>query len=252
MRSTDDASMCATLDADVPLTTVTALSGDRAIVVLAPHPDDESLGCGVLLAQGFERATGTAHVICLTDGAASHPGSHAVPAGRLATIRRQETELALMLLGGLPANLTFLGAPDGTLVATPEIIAKVVSVARDCGAGVLMAPSPLDPHCDHVVGAQIGRMAAARLGDVQLGFYPIWSRWHGGGHAPVPEGMRSVRLSSSGYAAQKAAAIAAHASQQGLIVPDAPDGFEMPPGFAGFFSERDEIYFLLAAPQAGT
>ena len=96
---------------------------------------------------------------------------------RLTTIRRQETATALTRLGGLPADLRFIGAPDGTLVARPEIVAKVGSLARACGAGVLLAPSPLDPHCDHVAGAQIGRMAAELLGNVQLGFYPVWSRW---------------------------------------------------------------------------
>ena len=37
--------------------------GRESLVVLAPHPDDESLGCGALLARGFAGAG--AHVICL-------------------------------------------------------------------------------------------------------------------------------------------------------------------------------------------
>ena len=251
MRSADFATIDPTLNEDVPLTTVSALSGEGTVLVLAPHPDDESLGCGALLMQIFVRSPRLAHVICLTDGAASHPGSKAVPGERLATIRRQETETALTCLGGSAANLTFIGAPDGALVATPEIIAKVVSVARACEARLLLAPSPLDPHCDHVAGAQIGRMSTAQLSDVQLGFYPVWSRWHGAGRAPVPDGTRAVQLPTGDCAARKSRAIAAHASQQGLIVPDAPDGFEMPPGFADFFASSNEIYFLVE-PEGAT
>ncbi len=50
-------------------------AGAAPIVVLAPHPDDESLGCGALLAAAF--AGKGARVVCLTDGSGSHPGSRA-------------------------------------------------------------------------------------------------------------------------------------------------------------------------------
>jgi LmbE family N-acetylglucosaminyl deacetylase len=45
---------------------------------------------------------------------------------------------------------------------------------------------------------------------------------------------------------RKTAAIAAHRSQAGRVVPDAPDGFAMPSGFAEFFAAQDEVYFLAA------
>ena len=53
-----------------------------------------------------------------------------------------------------------------------------------------------------------------------------------------------MRLPAGPCLAAKQAAIAAHRSQMGLVVPDAPDGFEMPLGFAAFFAVRDEVYFL--------
>ena len=246
MRPRDFAIIASAGDDDIPLITCDALLGDRALLVLAPHPDDESLGCGAVLAQVFaQRGSGRkAHIICLTDGAASHPQSLAVPADRLAAIRQTELVAAVEQLGGNACDISFMGAPDGALAASRAIIDDVTAIARAIGAGLVLAPSPLDPHCDHVTAAEIGRRVAVSLQDIRLGFYPVWSRWHGGGVAPVPQGTQAVRMPPEKFATHKAAAIAAHVSQQGLVVPDAPDGFEMPPGFAAFFAQRDEIFFL--------
>ena len=246
MRAADLAMIRTTGDDDVPLTTVRALLANGSFLVMAPHPDDESLACGALLAASFagQAEDGRGHVVCLTDGAHSHPGSRLVPPEQLARIRRRELETAINILGGKATDVTWLGASDGNLAAAPEIVDHVTRVARDHRVGLLLAPSPLDPHCDHVAGAALGRAVAAKIEGVRLGFYPVWSRWHGGGRAPVPQGMRAVRLPPGQFAPTKAAAIAAHESQRGLVVPDAPDGFEMPHGFAQFFAERDEIYFF--------
>lgn len=228
--------------ADLPAVTVDSLLRGRPLLVLAPHPDDESLGCGALLAHAFAGAG--AHVICLTDGAASHPGSRAVPPERLAAIRQAEMLEAVALLGGGTGDATFLGAPDAGLAATPSLVERVAGLARTGGAGLLLAPSPLDPHRDHEAGAAIGLAVAAAMPGLRLAFYPVWSRWRGTGRAPVPPGTVAVRLPLGAMAARKAQAIAAHRSQAGLVVPDDPDGFEMPPGFAAFFGTCDEVYFL--------
>ena len=235
-------------DNSIPSRTFTELTGGRPVLVLAPHPDDESLGCGALLAAAFASSVDIrlAHVACLTDGAASHKGAHSVSPAQLAGIRRRELETALIRLGGAATDLTWIGAPDAGLVATPDIVMRLTALARTCNAGLLLAPSPLDPHCDHVAGARIGREVASAHGALRLAYYPIWSRWHGGGQAPVPAGTVAVRFAAFPFTARKAAAIAAHASQMGRIVSDAPDGFEMPPGFASFFAQEDEVYFLSA------
>ena len=64
---------------------VAQLTGGAPALVLAPHPDDESLGCGALLAASF--AGPGAHVICLTDGGASHLGSPTWPREALSALR---------------------------------------------------------------------------------------------------------------------------------------------------------------------
>ena len=86
-------------------TTGAAVGGGPLIV--APHPDDEVLGCGGLLAQvgGL--------VVAVTDGEASHPGSTVHGPGRLAELRRAETAAALAALGRPETVVHRLGHPDG-------------------------------------------------------------------------------------------------------------------------------------------
>ncbi len=244
MRAADLAVITVPTDDDIPAVTSADLLGGQSVLVLAPHPDDESLACGGLLAAAFQRSVPRAHVVCLTDGAASHPASKTMKSAELAALRRQELCAAVTHLGGAKSDVTWIGAPDGDLTVSEPILAAILNLARAAGSGLLLAPSPLDPHCDHLAGAEIGRQIARRLPAFRLCFYPVWSRWHGGGTAPVPEGTHAVRVPTAAYRPMKSAAIAAHRSQQGLLIDDDPDGFEMPPGFASFFTERDELFFM--------
>src|SRR5215831_15255807 len=65
-------------------------------VVVAPHPDDETLGCGGTVV--IKKQLGaTVRVLMMTDGAASHPGL--IDPEELAAIRAGETRAAVQVLG---------------------------------------------------------------------------------------------------------------------------------------------------------
>ncbi|MGR3485626.1 MAG: PIG-L deacetylase family protein [Paracoccaceae bacterium] len=216
------------------------------VLVLAPHADDESLGCGRLLS-ALWRDGGAAHVACLTDGAASHPRSRSHPPARLAALRRDEMRRAIGRLGGGGGDVTFLGHPDA---ASHRLHGPGADLARDVGrlvdrlgAAVLIAPSPLDPHCDHEAGARAARAVAAARPGLRVLWYPIWSRWAARDRdAPWPAGA-APRVWRHGDAHAKAAAIDAHDSQLGRVIHDDPGGFAMPDGFATFFASAPEVYF---------
>ncbi|WP_424188127.1 PIG-L deacetylase family protein [Actinokineospora sp. G85] len=72
---------------------------DRPLVVVAPHPDDEVLGVGGLMA-----LSGQVRLIAVTDGEASHPGSSARTPAEMAATRRRETADALAVLGVSPRS----------------------------------------------------------------------------------------------------------------------------------------------------
>lgn len=81
-----------------PLITIRELTGGTPFVVLSPHPDDETLGVGGLIAQA--RAIGQeVNVIVLTDGSGSHPRSKEYPRQRLIELRYSEVQRAGLALG---------------------------------------------------------------------------------------------------------------------------------------------------------
>lgn len=216
------------------------------VLVLAPHPDDESLGCGRLLSALWE-AGRPAHVLCLTDGAASHPRSRSYPPERLSVLRKDEMRTAVSELGGRASDLTFLDLPDAGLHLRPVADGTLNNLISDelnrSRAATLVAPSPLDPHCDHEAAAAVARALSTARAGLKLIFYPIWSRWIAVDHnAPVPAGFRPL-IWRAGDVARKRAAIDAYASQQGRIIKDDPTAFAMPQGFADFFADAPEIYF---------
>lgn len=210
-----------------PAGTVADLTGGAPFLVLSPHPDDETLGCGGLLA--LSEAEGVpGHVVILTDGAASHPGSSRYPADRLAELRRDEAQRALATLG-LPADrLTHLDLPDSrTPGAGPAFEAAVEAIAtraRAVEARTLFVTWGRDPHCDHETASAMARAAAARL-HLRLWDYPIW-----GLHLPPDDPLeepppRGLVLDIGPVRRAKRRAIDCYASQMTALIDDDPSGF---------------------------
>src|ERR1700744_3098512 len=80
--------------------------GGGTCLVLAPHPDDESLGCGGLIAACV--AAGRMPLVAiLTDGVGSHPNSRTYPPDRLREVRTQEVRQAVGFLGLPPDRIVF-------------------------------------------------------------------------------------------------------------------------------------------------
>lgn len=130
-----------------------AAPAGRRIAVLAPHPDDEVLGCGatLVLAGQADRHTRVG-VLYLTDGErGARDGARS--AAQLAARRRVEASRALAVLG-LDAG-EHAGFADGALAAGGAEVARVAAFVEACAAELVMVPAPLDPHPDHRACAQI-------------------------------------------------------------------------------------------------
>lgn len=178
------------------------------LLVLAAHPDDETLGAGGLLARAAA-AGADITVIVATDGEASHPDASSEPARR--TLRRIETIAALGELAP-GAGVRFLGLPDGGLrEAAVELAAALEREVGSSPSGLLVvAPWWGDGHRDHRV---LGEAALAlRQPGVRVAGYPVWL-WHWGDPASTPtNGWRVLPLAPAMVEA-KARAIARHGSQ---------------------------------------
>ncbi len=143
------------------------------VLVVAAHPDDETLGVGGLVADLAE-AGASLHVLVATDGERSHPVAGADARAALAARRRAEVERAVGLLAPA-ARVTHLGLPDTGLDRAGSGLRD--AVAQRCGPGTLvLAPWVADGHGDHDA---LGRSSAAAAGDsgAAVAHYPVWL-WH--------------------------------------------------------------------------
>lgn len=148
---------------------------DTPIIALAAHPDDETLGCGGILAEAARRGHPVT-VIIATDGEASHPESPTHTPDMLARIRRREAAEAVSLLAP-GSRLVQLGLPDGQLDrAGAALRAALVDAA--CGGGALLLSTwEQDRHPDHAACARAARQVAATHPGCLVAEYPIWA-WH--------------------------------------------------------------------------
>lgn len=129
-----------------PLPPALELPRSANILVIAPHPDDETLGCGGTLALLAQRECHV-KVVVVTDGGQGDPAGYF--AGEDIVARRyQETRCALAVLG--IDDVEFLHQADGNYQPTPEISAKFREIMETFRTDWLLLPSVLDYHRDHV------------------------------------------------------------------------------------------------------
>jgi LmbE family N-acetylglucosaminyl deacetylase len=215
------------------------LRGERPLI-LAPHADDESLGCGGLIAACCERRQQPA-VVILTDGAASHPGSRQYPPQRLRALRAEEARRAVATLGLEPQNLAFFDYPDTGLPIGRAVSERVAMFARNQGCTVLLAPWLHDPHCDHEAAAIIARDAAASA-RCRLLSYPVWGWLLPPDHLLPVKQVTGYRLPIAEYLPAKQRAVAAHASQYSSLIDDSPNGFRLPRELLSVFERPYEVF----------
>ena len=214
-----------------PQITVGELLGERPLVVLAPHPDDETLGCGALIFDAASRGA-DCHIICVTDGSRSHPNSRRWPAPRLAQERRAELSRAVAILAP-QARIDWLGHPDCAAPSDDAAASEISGLVPD--RAMVMASWDGDPHIDHERVAQLARHMAARRPDIALAFYPIWGRF---GDRTAPG--RLIHASGAARAA-KTAALACHRTQMSALIDDDADGFVMEDWQQAHFLAHPEV-----------
>jgi LmbE family N-acetylglucosaminyl deacetylase len=170
------------------------------VLVLAPHPDDEAIGCGGAIcahAAGGDRVT----TVFLTSGELGLKHLAREEAWR---IRESEAQMAAKVLG--LADLLFMRGPDWCLneqvADTAQQLAKII---EDLTPNVVYFPHPDDAHPDHQVTADILGLA---LGDrkkppEELLGYEVWT----------PLGAFDHAVDISSFMARKLRAVRCYQSQ---------------------------------------
>ncbi len=199
---------------------------NKTVLVVTPHPDDETFSCGGTLARLAANGNNIHVLIYTTDNSGSNdPG---MTKDRLKAIRRSEEEEACEILGIPKKNITWLGHDDGMLeyVDRRELTQQVTREIRRYRPDAVFSIDPGAPYeqyhkSDHRSGAVITadamRAAAWRL------YFPELEQ-EGFGHWSVPvvffyySNTPNYTVDITDVAEQKAKASAAHISQFGDMV----------------------------------
>jgi LmbE family N-acetylglucosaminyl deacetylase len=214
------------------MTTRFELASIRRVLVVAPHPDDESLGCGGLLALLARQKTDVS-VVFVTDGGASHRYSRKWPRARLASERRAEAATALTELGLAQAQKQFFNLQDADMPISGSLewlkaVRCMADLMEEFCPDLILAPWRRDPHCDHRASWQMLRQAL-RTSDHSIIFeYAIWLEEFGSpADQPRPGEVESITIDISAVLDAKLRAIAAHQTQIGPLIDDDPEGFRL-------------------------
>jgi len=153
---------------DVYPYSVTDLSHKDALII-APHPDDESLGCGGSLSRHTSKGS-RVKIIFLTDG---DKGDFEGRFGKeYVEIRRKSAKKALHILGVI--DFEFWGYKDRDFhQVAPEIKERLLSAVETFSPSLIYAPSPLEAHPDHRVASELVWNIRNDVGEAALVFYEV-------------------------------------------------------------------------------
>src|SRR5687767_7617139 len=104
------------------------------VLVISPHPDDESIGCGGTLRKHIVEGD-SVQVIFLTSG---EKGGHGRSEEETIEIREKESFAAAEVLN--IEKIEFWRQPDGAFEATQTNVNRLVEKIKDYKATVIYAP----------------------------------------------------------------------------------------------------------------
>lgn len=211
----------------------------KSAMVFAPHQDDETFGCGAMIA--LKRQQGIpVTVVFLTDGGQGVL-EQAPQAKEIVHTRKEEAIEALRILGVDRNDIYFLDKKDGTLhTLTQEeqlqTIAQIVELINFHQPEEVYVPHSKDCHNDHEAAFTLVKSALQQVGkQIELLQYPVWAFWK----SRLFLGLKlqdiavAYRVPLAPVKAKKTQAIVCYGSQ--LI--------SLSNAFVKHFSETDEIFF---------
>ncbi|UKT64780.1 bifunctional PIG-L family deacetylase/class I SAM-dependent methyltransferase [Pedobacter mucosus] len=224
-------------------------------LILSPHPDDESLGCGGLIAKLAENNCDI-KIILTTDGSKSHPNSQKYPSKLLTELRYKEVKAALKILGVNQDKIIFYNGNDSALPALGETkfnenVERLSTDILSFKPQLILVPYELDPHRDHRATWQMLHQTLLKQTKFKTTIweYPIWLYQNASiEDLPNLKPGELKHLDITEFSSQKEQAIFAHVSQTTRLIDDDPEGFmlvsEMIANFTNgkeYFMERSKL-----------
>ncbi|HAV03224.1 MAG TPA: PIG-L family deacetylase [Chryseobacterium sp.] len=215
-------------------------------LIVAPHADDESLGCGGLIAL-LSKYRQPVHLLLVSDGTLSHPNSKEYPAEKLRDLREYEFKKAAAILGVTGDQLIFTRYKDRSVPhedspGFQKAVDNIDGILSQLRPASIFVPWRRDPHPDHRATWQI--FNKANRGGARLYEYPIWLQQLGDEpDLPTNEEVDVLKIDISPVLEIKQKAIAAHQSQLTDLISDDPAGFRLSPDMLDQFNVPYEMFF---------
>lgn len=177
----------------------------KPVLILAPHPDDETLGCGGLIKR-LCAAGMPPHVVLLTGGEGSLCGHSAIGAEEVARARRQLARESARILGLPMECLHFLDFGDGHIgERRPTEMRELQTIISDLCPATILVPHSGEGWPDHLDTRRIG-IDLAPAG-CEVWEYCVWMRYYNVWRLDWRHAA-AIRLTPAEHAAKLAAAAA--------------------------------------------
>jgi len=142
----------------------------QKVLVLAPHPDDETIGCGGTIALYSSKGVDV-HLAVISPG--ENIALEYSEDIDIAAVRRQELEVSSQILG--IQNVYFLGFPDGQLALNKEgIEEKLKDIIDEINPDIIFAPCPFEHHADHRAVSEVAISFLIKGCTFRIAFYGVY------------------------------------------------------------------------------
>lgn len=206
------------------------------ILIVAPHPDDEVIGCGGLIARLVAEGN-PPHIIVMTGGEGAH-GKDSADKDAIVKARRRLTRNALALLGVPVSHLHELDFADGGISAHSEQVNKLQEYINEIRPDTILVPHWGEGWPDHVNTAKIVMQLAPS--SAQVWEYCVWMWYYNVWGGLDWRNAAAIRLTPREHELKRKAVDA-------YISPLAPDGMPwsgvLPPLFINANTGNIELYF---------
>lgn len=211
----------------------------KSAMVFSPHQDDETFGCGGMIALKREQGIPVV-VVFLTDGQGGGDGNYEEKQHIIET-RKKEALAALKILGVESSEVYFFNKQDGKLPdldieSRKHIVVQITNLLNKYQPGEVYVPHQKDCHRDHEATFSLVK-AAINETQINIDFfqYPIWMFWR----APL-----FIMLKLSDIAAANPMSITSVREKKRNAIASYISQIEhLPSGFVKRFLVSDEIFF---------
>lgn len=144
-----------------------------ASIIIAPHPDDEVIGCAGLIQQ-LLKAGKQVDVVILSGGEKSHSGCCHIDETALKETRRNLSRQAAKVVDLPLEHLHFLDYPDGGIAYNHPETNRLKQLIAEVKPNAIFVPHRGEGWSDHIEAGRIAKKLTEKCDGIQLYEYCVW------------------------------------------------------------------------------